>query len=161
MIRRPPRSTLFPYTTLFRSLACADAPVAPRQSQDTGNRVRHKAVVRHLVRHAARSLVSGGCRSLRVNRGYGEYWVAIGAANSTAENNVPAATAPTETKVIFIDEQRPWRLQPPDLARVVVWAEARVVPALEEHSAHTMNVATWRWLRGCARPKNDQQRDRY
>src|SRR3712207_8394589 len=24
MIRRPPRSTLFPYTTLFRSLACLD-----------------------------------------------------------------------------------------------------------------------------------------
>src|SRR2546422_1721639 len=27
MIRRPPRSTLFPYTTLFRSLACAAATV--------------------------------------------------------------------------------------------------------------------------------------
>src|SRR2546426_5369660 len=26
MIRRPPRSTLFPYTTLFRSLAEANAP---------------------------------------------------------------------------------------------------------------------------------------
>src|SRR2546427_3016436 len=26
MIRRPPRSTLFPYTTLFRSLAAAQAP---------------------------------------------------------------------------------------------------------------------------------------
>src|SRR5687768_18244348 len=26
MIRRPPRSTLFPYTTLFRSLAAANAP---------------------------------------------------------------------------------------------------------------------------------------
>src|SRR5256885_11592024 len=27
MIRRPPRSTLFPYTTLFRSsISCADAP---------------------------------------------------------------------------------------------------------------------------------------
>src|SRR5438876_2410520 len=26
MIRRPPRSTLFPYTTLFRSLRCADRP---------------------------------------------------------------------------------------------------------------------------------------
>src|SRR3712207_7659037 len=26
MIRRPPRSTLFPYTTLFRSLADADGP---------------------------------------------------------------------------------------------------------------------------------------
>src|SRR2546425_11956952 len=26
MIRRPPRSTLFPYTTLFRSLGAADLP---------------------------------------------------------------------------------------------------------------------------------------
>src|SRR6266487_950394 len=26
MIRRPPRSTLFPYTTLFRSPACKDSP---------------------------------------------------------------------------------------------------------------------------------------
>src|SRR5258708_39650314 len=26
MIRRPPRSTLFPYTTLFRSYACGDLP---------------------------------------------------------------------------------------------------------------------------------------
>src|SRR2546422_2235373 len=26
MIRRPPRSTLFPYTTLFRSRGCRDAP---------------------------------------------------------------------------------------------------------------------------------------
>src|SRR2546430_10163306 len=31
MIRRPPRSTLFPYTTLFRSLSrsCADIPHCP------------------------------------------------------------------------------------------------------------------------------------
>src|SRR2546425_7148877 len=27
MIRRPPRSTLFPYTTLFRSMPCVDAHV--------------------------------------------------------------------------------------------------------------------------------------
>src|SRR5471030_785137 len=31
MIRRPPRSTLFPYTTLFRSNADIDAPKAPAQ----------------------------------------------------------------------------------------------------------------------------------
>src|SRR2546422_6476260 len=31
MIRRPPRSTLFPYTTLFRSLACARCRVGHRQ----------------------------------------------------------------------------------------------------------------------------------
>src|SRR5256885_5465491 len=30
MIRRPPRSTLFPYTTLFRSLDRAAAVLAPR-----------------------------------------------------------------------------------------------------------------------------------
>src|SRR2546425_5195387 len=29
MIRRPPRSTLFPYTTLFRSLAAGIAPLLP------------------------------------------------------------------------------------------------------------------------------------
>src|SRR5258708_17024632 len=29
MIRRPPRSTLFPYTTLFRSLATKSAPMLP------------------------------------------------------------------------------------------------------------------------------------
>src|SRR3712207_9446025 len=29
MIRRPPRSTLFPYTTLFRSLTDADGPDEP------------------------------------------------------------------------------------------------------------------------------------
>src|SRR2546427_9110181 len=32
MIRRPPRSTLFPYTTLFRSLVGAAARQAPRLS---------------------------------------------------------------------------------------------------------------------------------
>src|SRR2546422_8652205 len=30
MIRRPPRSTLFPYTTLFRSRAVGGAPTEPR-----------------------------------------------------------------------------------------------------------------------------------
>src|SRR2546426_7595515 len=33
MIRRPPRSTLFPYTTLFRSPQCHERPVARREQQ--------------------------------------------------------------------------------------------------------------------------------
>src|SRR3974390_3647968 len=33
MIRRPPRSTLFPYTTLFRSTARADGYIQDRASQ--------------------------------------------------------------------------------------------------------------------------------
>src|SRR5690349_23565251 len=32
MIRRPPRSTLFPYTTLFRSPVSESAPAAPARS---------------------------------------------------------------------------------------------------------------------------------
>src|SRR5256885_6978566 len=37
MIRRPPRSTLFPYTTLFRSgRQCRDLAVGRRQHDDIG-----------------------------------------------------------------------------------------------------------------------------
>src|SRR2546426_6473393 len=39
MIRRPPRSTLFPYTTLFRSQAC-EHPVARGPSAGSGLRDR-------------------------------------------------------------------------------------------------------------------------
>src|SRR5258708_26360474 len=31
MIRRPPRSTLFPYTTLFRSIPCQEGFAAPQE----------------------------------------------------------------------------------------------------------------------------------
>src|SRR3712207_8089459 len=34
MIRRPPRSTLFPYTTLFRSPVFADSQISPEQKRD-------------------------------------------------------------------------------------------------------------------------------
>src|SRR3712207_6859328 len=34
MIRRPPRSTLFPYTTLFRSSRCDDRPPDGRRRSD-------------------------------------------------------------------------------------------------------------------------------
>src|SRR3712207_8651200 len=55
MIRRPPRSTLFPYTTLFRSLAedpLGLLPVGPRVRQPGGrhhaaHRVGHRAERRH------------------------------------------------------------------------------------------------------------------
>src|SRR5256885_12306597 len=38
MIRRPPRSTLFPYTTLFRSYFHAKSPSRPRVARDTGTK---------------------------------------------------------------------------------------------------------------------------
>src|SRR2546422_2689598 len=40
MIRRPPRSTLFPYTTLFRSLLVREQPLLPHQ-------LAHAHVLRH------------------------------------------------------------------------------------------------------------------
>src|SRR5438034_8762439 len=45
MIRRPPRSTLFPYTTLFRSRSAA-------RSLDMGRRYGRDAVLRKLVANA-------------------------------------------------------------------------------------------------------------
>src|SRR3712207_8974885 len=47
MIRRPPRSTLFPYTTLFRS---PPQPAAQRVEQPVGRRVQEEA---ELVGHEA------------------------------------------------------------------------------------------------------------
>src|SRR5256885_10478285 len=40
MIRRPPRSTLFPYTTLFRSTSCVRSASRPRPSRPRKRRAR-------------------------------------------------------------------------------------------------------------------------
>src|SRR5260370_5728167 len=40
MIRRPPRSTLFPYTTLFRSRSPALMPIVPGYLRGTARRLR-------------------------------------------------------------------------------------------------------------------------
>src|SRR5258708_22773896 len=61
MIRRPPRSTLFPYTTLFRSLHCTDHVVdlkAPAKAP-----AEQVVVDRHLVKRQPGGLRSGGLRS--------------------------------------------------------------------------------------------------
>src|SRR3712207_8794385 len=53
MIRRPPRSTLFPYTTLFRSMSCSGGGSligslallrGPRSIEDAKRRIRLSAV---------------------------------------------------------------------------------------------------------------------
>src|SRR3712207_9000010 len=51
MIRRPPRSTLFPYTTLFRSRAPV-APVSTLASSLAGSRIRVTRVTSLHVRPA-------------------------------------------------------------------------------------------------------------
>src|SRR5438874_9112590 len=72
MIRRPPRSTLFPYTTLFRSL------------QMTTNLV-HNAIVHNLPEHGSvwiTTSVQGGCgrsdrKSTRLNSSHVEISYAV------------------------------------------------------------------------------------
>src|SRR2546427_4696137 len=54
MIRRPPRSTLFPYTTLFRSQLLEQIPVA-----------HGELVERGLLHEPARLLVGGGALTVR------------------------------------------------------------------------------------------------
>src|SRR5256886_9384050 len=49
MIRRPPRSTLFPYTTLFRSVGVAQAPARSQVSGEVKAEVRIHAAVDRLV----------------------------------------------------------------------------------------------------------------
>src|SRR3989454_12468865 len=50
MIRRPPRSTLFPYTTLFRSLALISAHITQIVLGDRRFRVRRKGMGPELLR---------------------------------------------------------------------------------------------------------------
>src|SRR5687768_18272269 len=82
MIRRPPRSTLFPYTTLFRSLPARRAPphaggaglVRPRHPRDGAQRARDRprsrveGTVAVLRRGAARVLDR---KSTRLNSSHG------------------------------------------------------------------------------------------
>src|SRR2546428_12090933 len=81
MIRRPPRSTLFPYTTLFRSIPGLQAdevnPVVRRGHGAQQAEAAHARVVLdarrvledgvELVHDARRTLEGGGKRELRVN----------------------------------------------------------------------------------------------
>src|SRR2546422_10642850 len=52
MIRRPPRSTLFPYTTLFRSLNCCIDPAGPNHLRGAPGRFRQ--VLANLLANAVK-----------------------------------------------------------------------------------------------------------
>src|SRR3712207_8244466 len=54
MIRRPPRSTLFPYTTLFRSRACG---VADRGAVTRRVGAQHPAAARDVLHPRARGVL--------------------------------------------------------------------------------------------------------
>ena len=57
MIRRPPRSTLFPYTTLFRSLPAHRVADGVRHVTDRAHRVRHDVARALFLREIGRAHV--------------------------------------------------------------------------------------------------------
>src|SRR5256885_10990591 len=65
MIRRPPRSTLFPYTTLFRSTA----PAVPRVEPDEAAIVKMtERVIAEAAAHGRAVLVGRGAQALLADR---------------------------------------------------------------------------------------------
>src|SRR3712207_8618136 len=71
MIRRPPRSTLFPYTTLFRS-AGIDVPEASTASFDHEGRSCRMAPIKRVIRHECdrpmHRITTAYGRTVRVDR---------------------------------------------------------------------------------------------
>src|SRR5689334_24790985 len=63
MIRRPPRSTLFPYTTLFRSLALHQGEELLLGGQRVSQRLPDHQVGHHRSRRLADRAPLGGVRS--------------------------------------------------------------------------------------------------
>src|SRR2546428_6193737 len=76
MIRRPPRSTLFPYTTLFRSRDGGGPPEHGTDAADepVGRGVRHVAVG---LGHQHTELVSGDRKSTRLNSSHDQISYAV------------------------------------------------------------------------------------
>src|SRR5688572_31405607 len=67
MIRRPPRSTLFPYTTLFRSSSSLDDASAARRIAQLVTLTAQAAL---LIRHAPASVADAFCASRLTEGGY-------------------------------------------------------------------------------------------
>src|SRR2546422_6496432 len=71
MIRRPPRSTLFPYTTLFRSREVFREALQPRHAAERRHRPRHDDQrLREDDRHHARR-IDADRKSTRLNSSHG------------------------------------------------------------------------------------------
>src|SRR5690348_18089317 len=67
MIRRPPRSTLFPYTTLFRSLAVGKGQL-PRGYAEFGRLATHLRYVERASRRLARDTFYGMAQDRKSTR---------------------------------------------------------------------------------------------
>src|ERR1039457_7151157 len=99
MIRRPPRSTLFPYTTLFRSVrtrrcwwAAAISTSPCSRASSSADRKSTRLNSSHLVISDAVFCLKKGTRRLRAGCGCALPWVAVppAAAAAAAQRHVSA-----------------------------------------------------------------------
>src|SRR2546427_8678164 len=78
MIRRPPRSTLFPYTTLFRSrVAEPDEPRSFERSIDIEHAREHRGLVRDDPHRAAAQPREPDRKSTRLNSSHSQISYAV------------------------------------------------------------------------------------
>src|SRR5687768_17957730 len=90
MIRRPPRSTLFPYTTLFRSYRTLSEPTKELQSAFVQGNFRHGAhpVLRWMADCVTvRQDENGDRKSTRLNSSHGYISYAVFCLKKKKQNN--------------------------------------------------------------------------
>src|SRR2546430_7613417 len=75
MIRRPPRSTLFPYTTLFRSALALERLVVAEEAIELAHHVRRQLAGRRVVRD--RGIVDADRKSTRLNSSHSQISYAV------------------------------------------------------------------------------------
>src|SRR3712207_8870121 len=102
MIRRPPRSTLFPYTTLFRSRLAGDQRDHAQHAEDEHEEPQHQAVLAAPEPQAAaghrvveQRLAVGDRKSTRLNSSHANISYAVFCLKK--KTNTPTPTARSST----------------------------------------------------------------
>src|SRR2546427_6131052 len=99
MIRRPPRSTLFPYTTLFRS---HDAAIGPNVSLEAGSYVTESTITNSILGRNVRvvrskvtdslvgddQVIEGDRKSTRLNSSHSQNSYAVFFLKKKKKNNL-------------------------------------------------------------------------
>src|SRR2546430_7250571 len=101
MIRRPPRSTLFPYTTLFRS--------GRQPSRDVRQEVAHRDALDDVSRgcHTAQSGVCADRKSTRLNSSHSQISYAVFCLKKKKKNTNTNTLVKTERQLYINIAQLP------------------------------------------------------
>src|SRR5688572_31248021 len=94
MIRRPPRSTLFPYTTLFRSRAAAPERVAGLVDVEVRGQL---ALQPRVARQPALRLLDQDRKSTRLNSSHSQISYAVFCLKKKNTNNIDAGNSTAKT----------------------------------------------------------------